>query len=524
FITDDFGNKDLNKYSRNNDYVRFSLSGPEPLLRSRILPALGLDFLRDKELTYYLYTEVEKSDGFYQYDRFNTPITRRQEGFFSFFGLHIPERLQNRYHWMLNLKFRPRQNLKLIASYKETQNRNTSFWWDYLYTSATAPLYEEKLKVLSLEVLQSISSNMNYEAIVSWTRNSKKWQPSDPNNPGHGLNPDQIRLEEEWEWYEDRNNNGVYDPPEPIVNLFPDTAEYGTNFTGPDYTYGEFNWDEDVQGGTGNWSGFRFNDNGYQDSLEGEPFIDLNGNDVWDRGDFLHDANGNGVLDADRVQPVRAPSPESFIDGDSIIGERFEDVNGNGVYDHGVDIFTKCVCPDNMDINHNGKYDGPNTIEPYEWTPGVPFLDRNGNGLYDPPNNSYDHGEPFTDANGNGRWDAGGSSTFMEPMTIDEDATWHSHRIDTYRGELKVFREMGAHQLKAGASIRKLDFVYYHIEKPYVRYTGRSDGGPYPDRGQFRDMFEYEPWAGTVYFRDKLEYGSMIASLGLRWDFFIQDK
>jgi outer membrane receptor protein involved in Fe transport len=37
-------------------------------------------------------------------------------------------------------------------------------------------------------------------------------------------------------------------------------------------------------------------------------------------------------------------------------------------------------------------------------------------------------------------------------------------------------------------------------------------------------MFEYSPWKGTVYLRDKLEYGSMIASLGLRWDFFIQDK
>ena len=37
-------------------------------------------------------------------------------------------------------------------------------------------------------------------------------------------------------------------------------------------------------------------------------------------------------------------------------------------------------------------------------------------------------------------------------------------------------------------------------------------------------MFAYDPWGGQVYFRDKLEYGSMIASLGFRWDFFIQDK
>jgi len=37
-------------------------------------------------------------------------------------------------------------------------------------------------------------------------------------------------------------------------------------------------------------------------------------------------------------------------------------------------------------------------------------------------------------------------------------------------------------------------------------------------------MFKFDPISGTAYFRDKLEYGSMIASLGVRWDFFIQDK
>ncbi len=520
FVTDDFGNKDLNKYSRNNDYFRFSLSGPDPIVRSRILPALGLNFLADKEFTYYLYAEMEKSDGFYQYGRYDTPSTRRQEGFFSIFGLHLPERLENRYHWLLNLKFRPAQNLKLVASYRDTQIRNSWFRWAYRYSSATAPLEERKLRVVSLEVLQSLSNKMNYEGIVSWTRNQKSWQPNDPNNPGHGLDPTQFKFEQEWESFEDRNGNGVYDPPEPIVNLFPDTAVYGTDFTGPGYTHGEWNWEENIQGATGQWSRFRFNDNGVLDSLEGEPFIDLNGNGVWDQGDYLQDVNGNGVLDGDRAQPVRAPFPEPYIDGDSIIGEPFIDVNGNNIYDLGIDIFIKSVGEDNMDYNHNGKYDGPND----PWTPGTPFLDYNGNGLYDFPNFDYDEGEPFTDVNGNGRWDAGGSSNFFEPITFDDTAEWHYHRVDTYRGELKVFREMGAHQLKAGASIRKMDFVYYHIERPYLPYTGRDDGGPYPDRGDFRDMFQYEPWAGTVYFRDKLEYGSMIASLGLRWDFFLQDK
>jgi outer membrane receptor protein involved in Fe transport len=525
FITDDFGNRDLNKYSRNNDYVRFSLSGPEPMLRNKVLPALGLGFLEDKELTYYFYSEVEKSDGFYQYNRFDTPVTRRNNGFFDLFGFRIPERAQNRYHWMMNLKFRPQQNLKFIFSYKDTQIRNTQFTWPYRYSSATATVYREKLRVVSLEVLQALTKNMNYEAIVSFSRNSKSWQPGDPNNPGKGLDPPQIGLEETAEYYNDDNGNGVYDPPEPIINVFPDTTTYGNGFTGPAYTPSEYYlYEDNAQAGTGNFSGFLFNTNPIIDDLEGEPFIDLNGNGVWDRGDYLNDVNGNGILDDDRIPRVRTPLSEPFIDGDSIIGEDFIDVNRNGVYDEDIDDFTRCVCPENMDINHNGTYDGPGTISPFEWTPGVPFLDRNGNGLFDPPNGTYDPGEPFTDVNGNSKWDAGGTSTFLEPYTYDDTTRWHNRNVDTYRGELKLFREMGAHQLKAGAAFRKLDFTYEYIERPYVEYLGRADGGPFEDRGAFRDMFYYEPLFGTVYVRDKLEYGSLIASLGLRWDFFIQDK
>lgn len=520
FITDDFGNRDLNKYSRNNDYVRFSISGPDPIFKSKVLPALGLNFLEDKEFTYYLYAEVDKSDGYYQYERFDTPSTRRNTGFFNLFGFKIPERLENRYYWMTNLKFRPRQNLKFIFSYKDRQVHRTGFGWAYRYSSATAPVIEEKFRSVSLEVLQAISKDMNYELILSYTENSTSQKPGDPNSPGHGLDPDSVKFDYEWEDFQDNNGNGIYDPPEPIINLYPDTATYGTDFTGPAYTYGEYLYDDNVQGGTGNISGFRFNNNGYRDYIEGEPFIDLNGNGVWDQGDFLYDKNGNGILDRDRRRVILQRTPEPYIDGDSIIGEPFHDVNGNNRYDPGIDIFTKCVCPDNMDLNHNGEYDGPYS----QWTPGTPFVDRNGNGLYDQPNNQYDPGEPFTDVNGNGCWDAGGSSNFYDPLTYGENATWHFRKTDTYRGELKIFRELGPHQLKAGVAISKMDFTYQLIEKPYLLYTGRSDGGPYPDRGAFRDMFDYRPWKGTVYFRDKLEYGSMIASLGFRWDFFIQDK
>ncbi len=520
YITDDFGNSDLNEYSRNNDFMRFALSGPDPIFKNKILPALGLNFLEDKEFTYYLYAEMDKNDGIYQYEQFDTPPTSRNSGFFNLFGFHVPERLNNRYYWMLNLKFRPRQNLRFILSYKQWNMRNTTFSWLYRYSPDTAPIYEQKRKTLSLEVSQSVSKDMSYEAVLSYLEQSDIQKPGDSTNPGKGLNPDDFDFEFEWESFQDRNGNGVYDAPEPIINLYPDTATYGTDFTGPAYTSGEDQLGiPNVQGGGFGEFDFRFNNNGIIDNLEGEPFIDLNGNGVWDEGDFLEDKNGNGILDGGLISNVGVPNPEPFIDGDSIIGEPFNDLNQNGVYDEGIDGFVRSTGPNNMDYNHNGRRDGPN--DPF--TPGTPFIDRNGNGVYDRPNFRYDQGEPFTDINGNGVWDAGGTNNFLRPLSYDNDIRWHFQENKTLRGELKVFRQAGNHELKGGVAVRRLDFTYQRIEEPYVLYTGRDDGGPFPQHGAFRDIFAYQPWAGTVYLRDKLEYGSMIASLGLRWDFFLQD-
>ncbi len=519
YMTDDFGNEDLNKYSRNYDYVRMSVSGPDPFLRTKIFPALGLNFLEDKELTYYLYAEVDKDDGIYQYQSYDTPITSRSDGSFNLLGIDIPDRRFNRYYWMSNVKFRPTQNLKILFSYKDREMRYTLWDWSFRYSAASAPVRVQNWRSVSLEVSQSISKDMNYEAIVSYSEDALTQKPGDPNNPGHGLDPDQFVFDYQWEDFLDRNQNGVYDPPEPIINLFPDTTDYGTDFYGPDYTRGEALLDINTQGASTDVSDFRFNDNGYVDMLEGEPFVDLNGNGVWDEGDYLYDRNGNGLLDGELINHIGTSTPEPYIDGDSVLGEPFIDVNANNVYDAGIDIFVMGVGDDNMDLNHDGRHNGPN--EP--WEPGIPYLDRNGNGLYDPRNYSYDTGEPFTDLNGNGIWDGGGS-TFLDPGSFSDSAVWHSRETKTYRGEIKVFWQLGNHELKGGFAMKQEDFIYREIQRPYMPYTGRPDGGPYPDRGAFRDMFAYNPWSGTVYFRDKLEYGSMIASLGFRWDFFIQDK
>ena len=202
FITDDFGNPSLNKYSRNNDYVRFSFSGPDPIFKSRILPALGLNFLEDKEFTYYLYAEIDKSDGITKYSDYDTPGTVREYDDFNLMGIKVPERRLNRYYWMGNIKFRPRPNLKFILSYNNTQQRNTAFSWGSIYSAQTVPVYQAEREVVSLEVSQAISKDMTYEAVFSYAYNSSSQKPGDPNHPGNGLDPDQFMFDYEWEKYE----------------------------------------------------------------------------------------------------------------------------------------------------------------------------------------------------------------------------------------------------------------------------------------------------------------------------------
>jgi outer membrane receptor protein involved in Fe transport len=523
YITDDFGNQKLNKYSRNYDYARATLSGPDPLIADKLLPALGINLLRDQEFTYFLYADVDKNDGIYQMQDYNTPTTTRDWPSFGILGFDVPERLNNRYSIQSNFKFRPRQNLKFILSLKKWFTKNTLFNrdnWTYRYSNATAPVQTINSSSISLETTHSVSRNMNYEMILSVYKYDYGEKPGDPNNPGKSLDPDDFYTDAEWETFTDRDGDGVYDAPEPIINLYGDTANYGNGFSGPAYTYGEYNSYTNQQGGSSIPSNFRFNNNGYRDNLEGEPFIDLNGNGVWDQGDYLNDRNGNGILDSDREPAIATPTSEPFVDGDSIIGEPFVDLNANGVYDAGTDIFFQSADANNQDLNHNGIYDGPSST----WTPGVPFMDRDGDGLYDSPNNIYDPGEPFTDVNGNGKYDYGGSSTFLEPGTYTSGISWIERSLTRYRGELKFTRQISRHEVKAGFFVQKEELSQSEIDQPYLLYTGRADTtNPYSDRGLYRDFYEYNPVSGAVYLRDKIEYGSMVASLGVRWDFFMQD-
>ncbi|SYZ73922.1 putative TonB-dependent receptor plug [Candidatus Zixiibacteriota bacterium] len=519
YITDDFGNSKLNKYSNNYDYVSFTLSGPDPILRNKILPSLGLKFLEDKDITYFFYAEMTKSGTAYSYDKFTTPSTAMNYGTFNLLGLKIPDRQNNDYSLNGNILVKPLNNLKMIFSYKSSVNNYTVFDWQYRYTPNTAPVGETQWQSYALEVTHQLSKNMHYYLRASYYNRDVSYKPGDPNNPGRGLNPDQFLRYYQFERFDDRNGNGVYDPPEPLVNVFPDTTLYGRDFSGPAYTYGNSPFVNNAQSGYTYMTDFRFNNGASGGALEGEPYVDVNGNGHWDAGDYLYDTNGNGKFDSNRRDVIGTHDPEPYLDGDVNLGEPFTDVNNDGVYEVNIDQFVMSQDPTlNQDLDRNSRYTSPS--EP--WVSGIPFIDRNGNGVYDAPNQKYDPGEPFTDINGNGKYDYGGTNNFLNIGNYQTTTVWHHRRIQTYSLEARIFRQLGVHEIKAGAELEK-----DHLKKEDVRsleqpYTGRNDNGAYAGIGELRDFYDYKPLSGALYIRDNLEYGSMIASLGFRYDFFIQ--
>jgi len=170
-----------------------------------------------------------------------------------------------------------------------------------------------------------------------------------------------------------------------------------------------------------------------------------------------------------------------------------------------------------VDLSRNSKYDGPNNT----WLPGIPYQDLNGNGVYDYPNYMYDFGEPFTDVNGNGKWDP--TDGFWD-RGYNQWALWHHRDVTTSSLNIDITSQLfKEHEVKSGLKFSGNRLNYGELQYPYYPYDGISDGGPWPNIGTFRDFYTRKPITGAFYFRDKMEYGQMVANLGFRWDFFLQD-
>lgn len=555
--TDNFGDENLNKYSENFSHLYFSTAGPEPFLAGKLLPALGIDYFRDK-LFYFFSVDTWKTNTAYSYNDYVAPKNQRQYREHDILGLFtLADRQRNSFQLQGNMVYEMTNNMRLVFNYSGTWDDATRFRWYYRDTPSSAPIGNDLTERFSATVTHQINKTTFYEFLVSRVYHEYVQKPDDPNNPGVGLSPDDFRFEDEWESYDDMNQNGVYDIPEPFINVYADTSyEYG----GQMYNFGDVfipDTNANIVFSMDNTRAYNLYDPWYQDPIrydigmmywdgedfveayveeilwdwngdglisyeESEPFVDLNNNGRWDRGDRVrNDQNGNGLYDEALATVAGYDRMEPYVDGDINLGEPFFDYNNDGVYQPGIDGWVRAVDPQiNQDLNRNSQYDGPDS----PWGPGIPYQDLNGNGIYDAPNNRYDIGEPFVDVNGNGKWN--GTDQFLDrgydARTSDGGTYYHESSSETWTADFKITKQLvKEHELKSGVQVKFLDLKYAELLNPWIR-NEVDDGGRYVEHGIERDFYDHDPIEGAFFLQDVIEYGSLVARVGFRYDFFFQ--
>jgi outer membrane receptor protein involved in Fe transport len=518
YITDNFHLNSLNKYSFNYDRLQIAFGGPDPVLTKHILPAMGVDELSGK-LAYYVSATGTQQDGYRNYNS-ALPNGVQPDLFKSrdFLGITLNDRFTNSYNLEGKVTYKATPNIRVNLNYQGSWDYYTGYNWNYLYTPNTAPNAQEASGLYSLKWAHNVSKSTFYQVQISQFSKSYLERPGDPNNPGDGLNPDQFLFNDQFESYVDNNHNGVWDSDESFENIYEDYNPNGT----PKYTFGDQFADNN---GNGVYEPatdsilFDWNGNGRVDFNQGEPFNDNNHNGSWDAAESYIDRNGNYRYDAELRDLFAEDRPEPYTDGDANIGEPFVDVNENGVFDAGIDRFVISTDPTvNQDLNFNSVYDGPEQFPTF--IPGT-YVDLNRNGRYDFANGIYDDGEPFVDVDGNAVYTP--SDQFFDYGTYQDQAWYEERHITLKTAQFDITSQLRReHTVKTGALVELNTLEKATLENPWARYDGIPDGGPYKDRGLRRDFYKREPIRAALYIQDLMEYGQMIARLGVRWDFFLQ--
>jgi outer membrane receptor protein involved in Fe transport len=538
FMTDDFGTSQLNRYSRNSDRVEFSLNGPDPFLTTKFLPAIGIKFLGEK-LSYYLSGIAYKTDTYYEVNKYATPTTQKKFRVDNFLGFDVPERMSNDYSAIVKLAYKASADKKLVLSHIQNWERYSLFFdpsggstsnetrgavniWAYRYTPSTIPQIDYHNNSLSLLFTHQVSKSSFYELMLSRYVNSYFQRPGDPNNPGGGLDPGSFTLSNYWERFtpsEDANYNGQWDDAEPYLDVnqngqydigepFQDTNKGKNGVHDPGESFLDYDRDGVYTKGVDGFDAKTMDLPGEGRWNDAEQF-DWDSDDPNDPNDGVDGADGkfNQWKEPQAWGSTGIDFAEAYEDGDVNLGEPYIDLNKNGMYDFGESY---------SDLNFNGKYDSPNDV----WTPGVPFDDRNHNGVFDYPNSTWDPGEYYVDSNQNGKWD--GVDGFYDRG--NERRCYYQSRNSTnltlkFDFTSQVTKE---HQLRTGIMVERMKLSFADLRYPYYQYDGPPDPGPWPDRGIFRDFYTRRPIRGAYYFRDKIEYGAMVANIGFRYDFFAQ--
>jgi outer membrane receptor protein involved in Fe transport len=324
----------LDDSSFDTDIGRWTLGGPVPYSEK---------FLGNK-LTFFWSGSGNITNTYTPYD-----IDRDANDYLGL-GFDMAERQSNDFQTRLKLAYRLDDKRKFTLSIGRRYRMwdifpngeaavSGNYGWQYFNTAENRPYAINERSDWSLSYTHQVSSKTFYEVLLGYFRTKTTVQP-------RGLAPNQFTLRDSIE-----DESSIY--------------------TG----FGDFDGNTFPDGYVD------ANLNGQYDG-SGEGYEDLNYNGQWDRGEDWIDLNGNGVYDyaepwTDRTNPVT---------GDNNVGvwdpwDPFTDLNHNGIWDD-----AEPQLPE-QDWNQNGQWDGER------------FQDANGNGVYD------GWGEGYDDLNLNGAID-----------------------------------------------------------------------------------------------------------------------
>lgn len=107
-------------------------------------------------------------------------------------------------------------------------------------------------------------------------------------------------------------------------------------------------------------------------------------------------------------------------------------------------------------------------------------------------------------------------------IDLGQDQNFYKESSDVFNLKFDITKFIEGHKLKAGFNIQgkkidKLDILNYGYY-----FAGRDTiPGAYPEYGDSRWYFNDNPWEGSVYIQDNIEYAGMFLNIGVRGDFYV---
>lgn len=493
-------------------------------------------------------------------------------GWYGFF----PERRVNQYQATFKLKQKLTPSFKYVLSYTGNWSKWRSFDWYYYYCPSFSYKNYRYAHQLSLSITHNLTPRTFYEIKAGYLHTKRTLTPGDYDPSDFAIDTSDYRTLDDWvdingdgipqvrvQWW-DANGNGMWDygeywqptieridtiwedpatrttileldtvyadtlPPQLGEEPWVDWNGNGvfeprmTNFNSPLYGYYSLNLGEPYMDGEPFLDGYPYGLS-YEALIGGTSpiefhmetlWVDINGNGVKDFGEYVF---GSYYYTVDTVLLEELTWHDDNNDGIAQWGE-YVDINGDGQL-----TLRDGIC-NFIDANGNGEYD----VGEF----GEPFLDLNGNGKYDGPNGVLDEwepseypnallpGEPYIDRNGNGKFD---DFSLFQYRGFDRWAVWHKRTSDVVMLKGDITSQVDDHNMvKSGIEFQWMRLNMNEIQYPEYAYDGEPDNMPWPEHGVFRSFYTRTPKTFAWYIQDKMEYGGLIANVGVRFDLFLQ--